>query len=108
MGKGAAKPRSQAHPARRLLLAAILLLATTVLAAFSAGTRRATRPVGARPNAPLAVTGRSAFAKQMPLEEAQARLTFPQYKDWRNYERLKNEIKNLYELIQTGKRSYFE
>ena len=53
-------------------------------------------------------TVKDAVAKQMPLEEAQAKLTFPQYKDWRNYERLKNEIKNLYELIQTGKRSYFE
>ena len=31
-----------------------------------------------------------------------------QYQDWRNYGRLKNEIKNFYELIQTGKRSYFE
>ena len=44
----------------------------------------------------------------MPLEQAQATLTFPQYKDWRNYQRLKNEIKSLYELIQSGKRSYFE
>src|SRR5579864_6227523 len=47
-------------------------------------------------------TVKAAVAKGMPLEEAQAKLTFPQYKDWRNYERLKNEIKNLYELIQTG------
>ena len=37
-------------------------------------------------------TVKDAVAKQMPLEEAQAKLTFPQYKDWRNYERLKNEI----------------
>jgi hypothetical protein len=35
-------------------------------------------------------------------------LTFPQYKDWRNYGRLPGEIKALYELIQTGKRSYFD
>jgi hypothetical protein len=35
-------------------------------------------------------------------------LTFPQYKDWRNYARLKNEIRALYELIQSGKRSYFD
>jgi len=44
----------------------------------------------------------------MPLAQAQETLTFPQYKDWRNYSRLKSEIQNLYELIQTGKRSYFE
>jgi hypothetical protein len=32
----------------------------------------------------------------------------PQYKDWRNYNRLQGEIRALYELIQTGKRSYFD
>jgi cyclase len=53
-------------------------------------------------------TVKDAVDKGMPLQEAQEKLTFPQYKDWRNYERLRNEIKNLYELIQTGKRSYFE
>ena len=51
---------------------------------------------------------KSAVAKGMSLQDAQASLTFPQYKDWRNYERLKNEIKSMYELIQTGRRSYFE
>jgi hypothetical protein len=53
-------------------------------------------------------TVKAAVAKGMPLQQAQATLTFPQYKDWRNYSRLKSEIQNLYELIQTGKRSYFE
>jgi hypothetical protein len=53
-------------------------------------------------------TVKGAVAKGMPLQQAQETLTFPQYKDWRNYERLKNEIKSLYELIQTGRRSYFE
>jgi cyclase len=53
-------------------------------------------------------TVKAAVAKGMPLAQAQATLTFPQYKDWRNYSRLKSEIQNLYELIQTGKRSYFE
>jgi cyclase len=53
-------------------------------------------------------TVKQAVAKGMSLQEAQAKLTFPQYKDWRNYERLKNEIQSLYELIQTGRRSYFE
>jgi glyoxylase-like metal-dependent hydrolase (beta-lactamase superfamily II) len=42
------------------------------------------------------------------LEEAQRTLTFPQYKNWRNYERIKDEIGSLYELIKTGKRSYLE
>jgi hypothetical protein len=35
-------------------------------------------------------------------------LRFPQYMDWHNYPRLQGEIKALYELIQTGKRSYLE
>jgi cyclase len=53
-------------------------------------------------------TVKEAIAKGTPLAEAQRTLTFPQYKDWRNYERLKNEIAALYELIQTGRRGYFE
>jgi cyclase len=53
-------------------------------------------------------TVRDAIAKGMTLQEAQQKLTFPQYKDWRNYSRLKSEIANLYELIQTGRRRYFE
>ncbi len=53
-------------------------------------------------------TVKAAIAKGMPLAEAQSTLTFPQYKDWRNYGRLKNEISALYELIQTGRRGYFE
>jgi len=31
-----------------------------------------------------------------------------EYKDWRNYNRREQEIRALYELIGTGKRSYFE
>ena len=53
-------------------------------------------------------TVKDAIAKGLPLAEAQRTLTFPQYKDWRNYGRLRNEIAALYELIQTGRRSYFE
>src|SRR5690348_8272332 len=53
-------------------------------------------------------TVKAAIAKGTPLAQAQQQLTFPQYKDWRNYSRLESEIKNLYELIQTNKRSYFE
>jgi hypothetical protein len=42
------------------------------------------------------------------LDQATTTLTFPQYKDWRNYARLQGEIKALYELIQTGRRSYLD
>jgi cyclase len=53
-------------------------------------------------------TVKAAADKGVSLEEAQRTLTFPQYKDWRNYGRIKEEIGSLYELIKTGKRSYFE
>jgi glyoxylase-like metal-dependent hydrolase (beta-lactamase superfamily II) len=53
-------------------------------------------------------TVKAAVAKGMSVDEAVKTLTFPQYKDWRNYNRLAAEIRALYELIQTGKRSYFE
>ena len=53
-------------------------------------------------------TVKDAVVKGMPLDEALKALTFPQYKDWRNYVRLQGEIRALYELIQTGKRSYFD
>ncbi|HEX5279833.1 MAG TPA: MBL fold metallo-hydrolase [Micropepsaceae bacterium] len=46
--------------------------------------------------------------KGVSLPDAQRRLTFPQYRNWRNYGRIKDEIASLYELIKTGKRSYFE
>jgi glyoxylase-like metal-dependent hydrolase (beta-lactamase superfamily II) len=53
-------------------------------------------------------TVKDAVNRGVSLEEAQKVLTFPQYRDWRNYSRLQAEIKSLYELIQTGKRSYLE
>jgi cyclase len=53
-------------------------------------------------------TVKDAVNRGVPLDQAIATLTFPQYKDWRNYGRLQAEIKALYELIQTGKRSYLE
>jgi cyclase len=53
-------------------------------------------------------TVKDAVNRGVSLEEAQKVLTFPQYRDWRNYGRLQAEIKSLYELIQTGKRSYLE
>lgn len=53
-------------------------------------------------------TVKDAVNRGVSLEEAVRTLTFPQYRDWRNYGRLEGEIKALYELIQTGKRSYFD
>jgi cyclase len=53
-------------------------------------------------------TVKDAVNRGVPLDRAIATLTFPQYKDWRNYGRLQGEIRALYELIQTGKRSYLE
>jgi cyclase len=53
-------------------------------------------------------TVKQAVEKRVPVEEAVKTLTFPQYKDWRNYRRLDGEIRALYELIQTGKRSYLD
>jgi cyclase len=51
---------------------------------------------------------KDAVAKGVGVDEAVKTLTLPQYKDWRNYNRREGEIRALYELIQTGKRSYFE
>jgi len=51
---------------------------------------------------------KDAVAKGMSVDDAIKALTFPQYKDWRNYNRLAGEIRALYELIQTGKRSYLD
>jgi glyoxylase-like metal-dependent hydrolase (beta-lactamase superfamily II) len=53
-------------------------------------------------------TVKDAVNSGVSLNQAVSTLTFPQYKDWRNYGRLQGEIKALYELIQTGKRSYFD
>jgi glyoxylase-like metal-dependent hydrolase (beta-lactamase superfamily II) len=53
-------------------------------------------------------TVKDAVAKGLSVDDAIRTLTFPQYKDWRNYNRLAGEIRALYELIQTGKRSYLD
>ena len=53
-------------------------------------------------------TVKDAVTKGLTVDEAVKTLTLSQYKDWRNYARREGEIKALYELIQTGKRSYFE
>ena len=51
---------------------------------------------------------KNAIAAGMKVEEAVKTLTLPEYKGWRNYNRREQEIRALYELIGTGKRSYFE
>ena len=53
-------------------------------------------------------TVKDAVNRGVSLDQATTTLTFPQYKDWRNYGRLQGEIKALYELIQTGRRSYLD
>jgi cyclase len=53
-------------------------------------------------------TVKDAANRGVTLDEAIKTLKFQHYRDWRNYGRLEGEIKALYELIQTGKRSYFE
>jgi glyoxylase-like metal-dependent hydrolase (beta-lactamase superfamily II) len=52
-------------------------------------------------------TVKDAVSRGVSVDQAVRTLTFPQYKDWRNYGRLQGEIRVLYELIQTGKPSYF-
>src|SRR5690348_16097383 len=49
-----------------------------------------------------------AVAKGMSVEDAVKTLTFPQYKDYRNYRVREHDIRSLYNLIKTGKSSYFD
>jgi hypothetical protein len=51
---------------------------------------------------------KTAIAKGLSVDEAIKTIKLPQYENWRNYRRLAGEIKSLYELIQTGNRSYFD
>ncbi len=53
-------------------------------------------------------TVKAAVDNGVSLDEAVKTLTLDQYKDWRNYARREQEIRALYELIKTGKRSYFD
>jgi len=53
-------------------------------------------------------TVKKAVADGVPLDTAINTLDFSAYKDWHNYTRRGNDIKGLYELIQTGQRSYFK
>jgi cyclase len=53
-------------------------------------------------------TVKDAVSRGVAVDQAVKTLTFPQYKDWRNYGRLQGEIRALYGLIQTGRPSYFD
>jgi cyclase len=53
-------------------------------------------------------TVKAAVDKGVGVDEAVRTLTLDAYRDWRNYARREQEIRALYELIKTGKRSYFE
>ncbi len=50
---------------------------------------------------------RAARAKGVSLAEAQKTLTFPAYKEWRNYGRMADYVRNLYVLEETGKPEYW-
>jgi cyclase len=51
---------------------------------------------------------KDAFTNGMSVDEAVKTLTFPQYKDYRNYHVREHDIRSLYNLIKTGKSSYFD
>ncbi len=51
---------------------------------------------------------KDAVAQGMTAEEAVAKLTFLQYRDYRNYRVREHDIKSLYNLIKTGKSNYFD
>jgi cyclase len=51
---------------------------------------------------------KAAVAKGMSADEAAATLMFEQYKDYRNYRVREHDIRSLYNLITTGKSSYFD
>ena len=51
---------------------------------------------------------KDAVANGMSSDEAVKTLTFPQYKDYRNYRVREHDIRSLYDLIKTGKSSYFD
>lgn len=50
---------------------------------------------------------KAARAKGVSLAEAQKSLTFPQYKDWRNYGRMADYVRNAYVLEETGRPEYW-
>ena len=50
---------------------------------------------------------RAARAKGVALAEAQKAITLPAYKDWRNYARMADYVRNVYVLEETGKPEYW-
>jgi len=53
-------------------------------------------------------TVKKAVAEGVPLDTGLKTLDFSAHKDWHHYTGRGNDIKGLYELIQTGQRSYFK
>jgi cyclase len=51
---------------------------------------------------------KKAVADGVPVDTAVATLDFSAYKTWLNLNRREHDIRSLYELIQTGRRSYFD
>jgi cyclase len=51
---------------------------------------------------------KDAVARGVPVETGIKTLTMQEYKGWHNFNRQENDIRGLYELIQTGRRSYFD
>jgi glyoxylase-like metal-dependent hydrolase (beta-lactamase superfamily II) len=51
---------------------------------------------------------KTAIDKGIPVETAVTTLDFSPYKTWLNMSRREHDVRALYELIQTGRRSYFE
>jgi len=51
---------------------------------------------------------KTAIAKGVPVETAVTTLDFSPYQTWLNMSRREHDVRALYELIQTGRRSYFE
>jgi hypothetical protein len=51
---------------------------------------------------------RKAVDDGMPIETAITTLDFSRYGTWLNLNRREHDIRSLYELIKSGRRSYFE
>ena len=51
---------------------------------------------------------KSAIAQGVPVETAVKTVDLSPYKTWHNYGRREGDIRALYELNQTGRRSYFD
>ncbi len=51
---------------------------------------------------------KGAVRQGVPVETAIKTLDFSPYRGWHNFNRREHDIRALYELIQTGRRSYFE